>query len=93
MQIEKIRKIISTAGNHIFSIKFVKKDGSVRDLVCRMGVTSKLKGGESTTAHKPNLMTVWDVANSGYRCINLDTVISARIDGVEIKFRDTEKSE
>jgi hypothetical protein len=92
MQIGKIRNIISTAGNHIFSVKFVKKDGSIRDLTCRFGVHTPLKGGgESTTSHKNNLMTVWDVQARGYRCVNLDTVISAKIDGVEIVFRKVEE--
>lgn len=69
-----MRSIYMTNGK-IFHIKFVKKDGSVRPMTCRLGVHKHLKGGESTTRHLPNLITVFDLQNNGYRNVNLDTVI------------------
>jgi len=68
------------------TVKFIKKDGSERDMTCRKGVKCKLSGGKSTTAHKPNLVTVYDVnaidyktkTKGAYRCINKDTLISIK---------------
>jgi len=58
----------------IASVVFVKKDGSDREMVCRQRVTKYLKGGKSNIAHKPNLVSVYDLQSEGYRCINIDTV-------------------
>jgi len=70
----------------IFTATFVKKDGSVRDMNCRLGVTAPLAGGESTTAHKDNLLTVYDMQAAGYRCINLDTVTDITISRNKVHF-------
>ena len=78
--------IFAQCGNgQFFTATFVKKDGSVRDMNCRLGVTKHLKGGESTTAHKDNLLTVFDLQNKEYRCINLDTVTNIRAGDMEIQ--------
>ena len=79
--------IFGQCGNgKIFTATFVKKDGTTRDMNCRLGVTSPLKGGESTTAHKDNLLTVYDMQSSGYRCINLDTVTDITISRNKVSF-------
>lgn len=58
-----------------FTIHFVKKNGELRKMLCRLGVKKHLKSNApSTTAHIDNYMTVYDVQNKGYRTINLDTV-------------------
>lgn len=91
MNNEKIKAILQTAGSHIFHVTFVKKNGDIREMTCKLGVVKHLKGGASTTAHKTNLLTVFDMNAKGYRSVNLDTVISAKIDGAVIKFRDKEE--
>lgn len=60
-------------GGKFFSCEFLKKDGSVREMNCRAGVTVHLKGGEKTLT--PNYLCVYDVQAKGYRSINPDTVI------------------
>ena len=81
MNYNTVRSMIESTNGHVFGAKFVKKTGGERVMNCRIGVTSKLKGGVSTTAHKPNLVTVYDMVNKGYRSINLDTLKSLTIDG------------
>jgi len=81
MNYNTVRSMIESTNGHVFGAKFVKKTGEERVINCRIGVTSKLKGGVSTTAHKPNLVTVYDMVNKGYRSINLDTLKSLTIDG------------
>ncbi len=78
----KLNLINSTAGK-IFTATFVKKTGEVRTINCRLGVTKHLRGGTSTTAHKSNLVTVYDMQSKGYRCINLDSLISVTISGIK----------
>lgn len=86
MNKQSIRNIFENTNGRTFSVVFKKKDGSIRKMTCRTGVKKHLKGGESTIKHKDNLFGVFDMSNGGYRCINLDTVISAKVDGVELKF-------
>lgn len=67
-------------GGKIFTVKFLKKDGSERVMNCRLGVVKHLKGGEKTLT--PNYICVYDMQAQGYRSINPDTVIS--VNGVNL---------
>ena len=78
-------KLIKNTKGKVFSAKFMKKDQTERVMNCRLDVKKYLKGGASTTAHCTNLVTVYDMQNMGYRCINLDTLISIRANGNEYK--------
>lgn len=69
------------AGNTIFSVVFTKKDGSIRNMTCRLGVTKYLRGGRSTTAHISNILTVEEIGKERYRNINTDNIISMKIRG------------
>ena len=65
----------------IMTVTFTKKDGTERVMNCMKGVTKHLRGGDSTTAHKDNLVTVWDMQKGAYRCINLNTVRQLKAGG------------
>jgi len=78
---DSVRKIV---GSKFFAVEFQKKDGSMRQMTCRLGVTKHLKGGKSTTAHKDNLLTVFEIGK-GYRSLNLDKVQSFKCGDVEFK--------
>jgi hypothetical protein len=75
---ELVQKMIEANG-HFFSVQFVKKNGEVRDMNCRLGVKKYLKG--VGRMHPPNMVNVFDVKAKGYRYVNLDTVIKAQIEG------------
>lgn len=66
-----------------FSVKFVKRtDGTVREMVCRKGVTKALRGG--ALAYNPtakNLVNVFDVQAGDYRNINLEGLLSVKMNG------------
>jgi len=85
--------IIKEAGKNgkIFTVNFIKKDGSERVMTCRLGVKKHLKGGVSTTTHIPEYVTVYDVVAKGYRTINLETVSRIAGAGQEITFKGREK--
>lgn len=65
--------LLATNGKFV-TVTFLKKDGTVRKMNCRLGVTKYLKGGESTLDAE-QYVTVFDVAKGAYRAINRDTII------------------
>lgn len=67
----------------IFSVTFVKRtDGSVRTLVGRKGVMKGVTGvGLSYDPRSKGLLPLFDVQKDQFRMINLETVLSIRMDG------------
>lgn len=79
--VEKVNK------GQIFSAQFVKKNGDIRDMVCRLGVIKHLKGGElKFDAKARNLLPVFDMQKKGYRMININTLIKLKINGEVYNF-------
>jgi hypothetical protein len=68
-----------------FSATFIKKDGSVRKINCRLGVIKALRGGELRyNAEAANNLIVWDLQKKEFRTIPLDKLITLRYNGKEI---------
>jgi hypothetical protein len=77
-----ITEIKETLGNKIFSAKFVKKDGSIRDIHCRLNVKKYLKGGSKRyDTDSYNYLTVYDLKKKAYRTINLNNLIEIKAKG------------
>jgi hypothetical protein len=98
-----VKKILSPANaNAVMRIQFVKKDGSLRDMVCRRGVrehknedgeTVGLKGtGMSYDPKAKRLITVFDFQKQNYRMINELTLIEASINGTIYRVREAPSS-
>ena len=82
---KQIIKAIKTG--KFFTIKFVKKNGELRELNGRLGVKKHLKGGK--LGYDPstfNYIIVFDVVAKGYRTVNVDTVTELICNKNEIKF-------
>ncbi len=77
----KADEIIRATKGKIFSCSFIKKDGTVRNMVARIGVQKNLKGGKNGASDKNSLVTVFDMLNGGYRMINLETLITIKANG------------
>lgn len=77
----KLDEIIKASNGKFVSVRFVKKDGSIRTMVARLGVTKHLKGG-SSTLDPSKYLTVFDVQKGQYRAINRGTILSVTIGGV-----------
>lgn len=71
-----VERILSSNGK-IFSVEFIKKDGSRRLMNCRLGVTKHLRGGECTL-DKEKFLVVYDLQSEGYRAINKDSIINVK---------------
>ncbi len=94
MIIEVIKEIRSRAEDTIFSCHFIKKDGSLRKMVCRLGVKKGVKGvGMSYDPTEKGLLCVYDMQKLAFRMINLRTIIKMQIKGEVLYERelDTEK--
>ena len=79
----KALKVIHDTHGQIFSAQFIKKDGSTRKMVARIGVHKNLQGGQNGVSAKNNLVTVYDMAKGGYRMINLKTLLTLKASGSE----------
>ena len=83
-----IIQLIKGTKGAFFTVKFIKKDGTERIMNCRLGVKKYLHGGE--LPYDPvakGLLPVWDSVaaktSDGYRIINTNTILSAKIGGKE----------
>lgn len=83
LKVSEIKDLILSAKGKFFTVGFVKKSGEKRVMNARTGVVKYLRGGASTTAHKTNLMTVFDMKSAGYRCINMETLYYLKVNGKE----------
>lgn len=69
-----------TSDGRIFSVKFIKRDGSERFMVCRRGVRRYLTGGSPRKSHR-HLLTVYDLEKQDYRSVNLNTLLELNAGG------------
>ena len=83
MDSKELASIVASSNGRFVSVTFKKADGTLRVMLCRLGVTKHLKGGESTL-DADKFLTVYDVQKQGYRAINKGTIQSVRISGQEI---------
>lgn len=67
----------------IFSVRFTKRgDGQEREMRCRFGVKSHLKGGElGYDAFEKALFTVFDMDKRGYRSIPWEGISEVKVEG------------
>jgi hypothetical protein len=79
-------KMIRASKGKILSVRYRKKDGTMRDMVCRTEVKKGVKGtGMAYDPVEHDLMTVYDVQAEGWRMINLDEIQTLKMNGKEYK--------
>jgi hypothetical protein len=79
----EIQTLKEMVGSKIFSVVFEKKDGTLREMVCRLGVRKHLKGGELKYSPEDfNYLVVFDMTAQDYRTINVNTLKKFKLDGV-----------
>lgn len=79
----KIDQFVAESAGKFLTVVFVKKDGSVRTLNGRTGVTKHLKHGTSTVDHDRYLV-LFDMVKKGYRCVNRSTIMSVTCGGLTV---------
>lgn len=66
---------IQTAENTIFHVEFIKKDGTLRKMNCRLNVKKGVNGkGMAYDPIEKGLLPVWDLEKNSFRMINMKTV-------------------
>ena len=87
---ETAKKYIYATKGKYFSAVFTKKNGEKRLIHCRIGVKKGVKGvGLSYNPDERNNVIVKDRQKMDWRTINVDTLKSLKIKGVEYNVRDT----
>lgn len=80
-----IKTLKTELKGRIFSATFIKKDGTIRKINCRLGVVKALKGGELRyNAEAANNLVVYDLQAKDYRTIPLDKLLTLRYNGKEV---------
>lgn len=72
--------IVTRSKGKFVTVVFYKKDGSIRSMNCRLGVTKHLKGGECTL-DRSKFLIVYDMVKRGYRSIDKESIVSVSIGG------------
>jgi hypothetical protein len=81
---EQAKEIIAQTKGAIFSTQFIKKDRTIRNMVCRLNVKKYLKGGKNNCAGYPQYVTVFEMKGEAapiYRNINIDTMLTLKVGG------------
>lgn len=77
---------------HIFAVEFVKRtDGTIREMLCRTGVTKGTKGG--SMGYRPEdkgLLSVYDMQKQGFRSIPVENVLHLSMNGQRYERRGME---
>ena len=80
MDVEGKFWLINILTQETVAIAFIKKDGTERVMNARLGVKAYLKGGELPyNPDEKGLIPVYDMKNSGYRMVNVDTIKKLKI--------------
>ena len=85
------KKHIYKTNGKIFSAVFTKKDGEKRLMNCRLRVKKYVKGvGRKFKPEDRGLIGVFDLQKDQHRFINLNTLESLKINGVEYEVKGDE---
>jgi len=77
-KVEKVIDVINQSRGRICSVRFIKKDGSVRKMVFRKGVSKGVKGkGLKYDPSSVGNMVVFEM-NNGFRTINCNSVLELK---------------
>lgn len=79
----ELKKLV---GNQFFGATFVKKNGEIRKMLCRVGVKKYLKGGVKKYDYD-DLLTVYDLKKKAYRTIPLSRLLTLNAKGKTIEVR------
>lgn len=88
--IQQVKLLLEKAKNgKIFTVDFIKKDGTPRTMTARLGVKKGVSGeGKKYNPEDYNLLTVYDMQKGAFRNIGLDTVTRVTISGETILFKE-----
>ena len=69
-----INNIKKSVGNKIFNVTFIKKNGSVRIMTCRLNV-NKYCGNNPPTVDTSKYLVAFEMGKKQYRNINVESIL------------------
>lgn len=78
-----LANFVNENSDKFLTITFVKKDGTLRTINGRFGVTKHLRGGVKTV-DPDKFFTIYSLADEGYRNINKESIVKIARNGVTI---------
>lgn len=90
--VAKVRSALKSLNGRLFSVTFVKTDGSHRKMVCRLGVTKFLSNDGSVTVTQDDMIIrVFEMPSKtnpsgGYRSFRIDRIVSLKLNGMTYAF-------
>ena len=85
----EIKDVVEMMGDKIFTVTFIKKDGTVRVMNARRGVSKGVKGvGMSFDPTEKDLITVYDMTKGAFRMVNAKTITELKASKKVFKFKD-----
>jgi len=93
--IEEKRNILEQAKGQFFHVCFKKKDNTIREMTCKKYIRKAFANGESSTGKnsfedKPEYYLAVDMAKEEFRAVNLNTLISCKVNGKTYSFEGEE---
>lgn len=82
-----VARLIDEAGTQVFSLRYIRKDGTEGEAVFHAKVSYNLKGGEDSTKHIPVYRSLYNVQKKRWSKVNLQNITKARINGKTYKFQ------
>ena len=95
MNIQEKRQLLDSSKGKFFSVVFIKADGSLREMNCKKWIDKAFTNGRAnaqanTCAHKPEIYSAVCMDKKQFRNINLNKLVSAKVNGVEYTFIEGE---
>ena len=92
-KVETLRSIIKDLGGKLFKVEFYKKDGTLRKMVCRTGVSVGVKGTAPEATAKRHetmlakgMLTVWEMNTGSFKVVTLGRVTSFKCGDLDVTF-------
>ena len=90
-KVDNVKRVIQSTNGKIFHVRFVKADGSIREMTCRTGVSKHTKGGEAYYKANSDNIGVYELNTDregaeNYRCFNASRVLAIKANGEEYIF-------
>jgi hypothetical protein len=79
-----VKTMLNGSNGKFLTVTFKKKNGDMRTINGRSGVTKALAGGTRTTDPE-KYFTIFEAGN-GYRSVNYDTVSEIKMGGQTVRF-------
>lgn len=79
---QSVKAFIRVTDGRFFRMTYQKKDGSIRDLTVRTGVSKGVKGvGRAYDAADYGLVTVWEAGSESFKAIKPENILELSFQG------------